>query len=87
VESAPSCPPIRRTGSSLKHKIDNTVSHSTEANPNMHVYERMVTKKIEALVEHAVKVLLCGCLVPVGEYIAIWAIHSPCVWDHHCSVV
>jgi hypothetical protein len=33
------------------------------------------------------KVLLCGCLVPVGDDMAIRAIHPPCTWDGHCSVV
>jgi hypothetical protein len=33
------------------------------------------------------KVLLCGCSVPVGEDMAIRAIHPPCVWDDHCSIV
>jgi hypothetical protein len=44
-------------------------------------------QKVGALVEHAVKVLLCGCSVPVGEDMVIRAIHPPYAWDGHCSVV
>jgi hypothetical protein len=44
-------------------------------------------QKVGALVEHVVKVLLCGCSVPVGEDMIIRAIHPPCAWDGHCSVV
>jgi hypothetical protein len=34
-----------------------------------------------------VKIILCGCLVIVGEDMTIRAIHPPGVWDGHCSVV
>jgi hypothetical protein len=44
-------------------------------------------QKVGALVEDVVQVLLCGCSVPVGKDMAIRAIHPPCVWDSHCSVV
>jgi hypothetical protein len=37
--------------------------------------------------QHAVKVLLCGWSVPVGEDMAIQALHPPYVWDSHCSIV
>jgi hypothetical protein len=47
-----------------------TVSHSTEANANMHIWKDAYWK-VEALVEHAVKVLLCVSSVPVGEDMAI----------------
>jgi hypothetical protein len=44
-------------------------------------------RKVGALIEHAVKVILCGCSVTVGEDMAIRAIHSPSARDSHCSVV
>jgi hypothetical protein len=53
----------------------------------MHVYERMLTEKVGALVEHVVKVLLCCCSVPVGLDMAIRTIHPPFIWDDHCYVV
>jgi hypothetical protein len=34
-----------------------------------------------------VKVLLCDCSVQFGGEMAIQAIHSPCAWEDHCSIV
>jgi hypothetical protein len=44
-------------------------------------------RKVGALIEHAVKVFLCGCSVPVDDGMTIRAIHPPYAWDDHCSVV
>jgi hypothetical protein len=53
----------------------------------MDVYQRMLTEKWGALVEHAMKVILCGFSVTVGENMAIRTIHPPGMWDNHCSIV
>jgi hypothetical protein len=81
VASTPSCP-------GLKHKIDYTQSR-TQPRSKLK-YARISNdayRKVGALVEHAVKVILCGCSVIVGEDMAIQAIHPPGTWDGHCSVV
>jgi hypothetical protein len=74
--------------SGLKHKIDYTQSHT---HPRSKLKHACISKdaywKVRAHVEHAMKVLLCGCLVPVEEDMAIRAIHPPCTWDNHCFVV
>jgi hypothetical protein len=77
-----------RATSGLKQKIDYTQSHTQPRNKLKHAcISNDSYRKVGALVEHAVKVLLCGCLVLVGKGMAIWAIHPPCTWDDHCSVV
>jgi hypothetical protein len=55
--------------SSLKNKIDNLTLN------------RSKSKHVEALVEHVVKLFLCGCSIPIGKDMSIWAIHSPCALD------
>jgi hypothetical protein len=74
--------------SGLKHKIDYTQSHTQ---PRSKLKYACISKdayqKVGALIEHAVNVLLYGCSVLVGEDMAIQAIHPPCTWDGHCSVV
>jgi hypothetical protein len=70
--------------SGLKHKIDYTQSR-TQLRSKTKTWD--TSRKIWALVEHAVKVLLCGCLVLVGDDMAIQAIHPPYMWGDHCSVV
>jgi hypothetical protein len=53
--------------SGLKHKIDYTVSHSTAKETKIwDTYQ-----KVGALIEHAAKVLLCGCSVPIGKDMSI----------------
>jgi hypothetical protein len=49
------------------------------------MYIKGCLPKSRALVEHAMKVILCGCSVTVGEEMAIWAIHPPGAWDGYCS--
>jgi hypothetical protein len=44
-------------------------------------------RKVGPLVEHAVKVILCGCSVTVGGDMAIQAIHPPGAWNSLCSIV
>jgi hypothetical protein len=72
----------------LKHKIDYTQSRTQ---PRSELKYACISKdayrKVGALVEHMVKVILCGCSVTVGEDMTIWAIHPPGAWDGHCSVV
>jgi hypothetical protein len=70
--------------SGLKHKIDYTQSRTQ---PRSKTKTWDTYRKVGALIEHAVKVLLCGCSVPICEDIAIRAIHPPCVCDSQCSVV
>jgi hypothetical protein len=74
--------------SDLKHKIDYTQSHTQPRSKLKHAcISKDAHRKVGALVEHAVKVILCGCSVIVGEDMAIRAIHPPDAWDGHCSVV
>jgi hypothetical protein len=44
-------------------------------------------QKVGTLIEHTVKVLLCGCSVPVSEDMTIRTIHHLYMWDVHCSIV
>jgi hypothetical protein len=83
------CPPIGRTGNLQPETQDwlHTVSHSVVKQTQTCLYIKGCLPKSRALVEHAVKVLLCGCSFPVGEDIAIWIIHPPCAWDGYCSIV
>jgi hypothetical protein len=74
--------------SGLKHKIDYTQSRTQPRSKLKHAcISKDDYQKVGALVEHAVKVILCGCSVTVGEDMAIWAIHPLGVWGGHCSVV
>jgi hypothetical protein len=71
----------------LEHKIVYTQSHTQSRNKIKHACISIdVYQKVGTHVEHAVKVLLCGCSVPVGEDMPTQAIHTPCVWDGHCSI-
>jgi hypothetical protein len=74
--------------SGLKHKID-CIKYRTQ--PRSKLKHACISKddyqKVRALVEHAVKVILCGCSVTVDEDLAIQAIHPPGAWDGHSSVV
>jgi hypothetical protein len=74
--------------SSLKHKIDYTQSHTQLRSKLKHAYiPKDAYRKVGALVEHAVKVILCAYSVTVAEDMAIRAIQPPGVWDGHCSIV
>jgi hypothetical protein len=89
VAYVPSCPPIRRTGN-LRHETQDwlhTVLHSTAKQNKTCMYIKWCLPKSRALVEHVVKVILCGCSVTVGEDMVIQAIHPPSVSDSHCYVV
>jgi hypothetical protein len=81
--------PLEELASSdLKHKIDYTQYHTQPRSKLKHAcIWKDAYRKVGALVEHMVKVLLCGCSVPVGKNMAIQAIHPPCACDGHCSVV
>jgi hypothetical protein len=72
----------------FKHEIDYTQSHTQPRSKLKHAcISKDAYRKVEALIEHEVKLLLCGCSVPVDEDMPIRAIHSPCAWDDHCSIV
>jgi hypothetical protein len=72
----------------LKHKIDNTQSCTQPRSKLKHAgISKDAYQKEGALVEHVVKVLLYSCSVPVGEDMAIRAIHPPFAWDGHFSIV
>jgi hypothetical protein len=64
------------------------LTHSLKLNWSKHKHAciwKNAYRKVMTLVEHTVKVLLCGCSVPIDEGMTIWAIHFPCAWDNHCS--
>jgi hypothetical protein len=64
--------------SDLKHKIEYTQSRTQPRNKQKHAcISKDAYQKVGALVEHTIKVLLCGCSVPIGEVMAIRAIHPP----------
>jgi hypothetical protein len=72
----------------LKYKIDYTRSRTQPRSKLKHAcISKDAYQKVGALIEHAVKVILCSCSVIVGEDMAIRAIHPPSAWDSHCSVV
>jgi hypothetical protein len=72
----------------LKHKIDYTQSRTQSRSKLKHVCtSKDAYRKVGALIEHAVNVILYGCSVTVGEDMAIQAIYPSGVWDNHCSVV
>jgi hypothetical protein len=74
--------------SDLKHKIDNTQSRTQPWRKLKYAcISKDAYRKVGILVEHTVKVLLCGCSVPVGEDMTNRTIHPSYVWDGHCSVV
>jgi hypothetical protein len=76
------------TTSDLKDKIDYTQSRTQSRSKLKHAcIWKDAYQKVGALVEYAVKVLLCGCSVPVGEDMTIRAIHPPYAWDGQCSIV
>jgi hypothetical protein len=72
------------TTSSLTHKIDYTQS-CTQLWSKTKTWDTY--QKVGAHVEHVVKVLLCGCSVPIGADMVIRTINPLCVWDGDCSVV
>jgi hypothetical protein len=81
--------PLQELGTSdLKHKIDYT---QTRTQPRSKLKDVCIWKdayrKVGALLEHTVKILLYDCSVPISEDMTIQAIHPPCAWDSHCSVV
>jgi hypothetical protein len=74
--------------SGLNHKIDYTQSHTQPRSKLKHAcISNDAYQKVWTLVEHTVKVLLCGCSVPIGEDMTIQTIHPPYAWDDRCSVV
>jgi hypothetical protein len=76
------------TTSSLKHKIGYTQYHTQPQSKYKHAcITKDVYRKVGAPVEHMMKVLLCGWLVPAGKNIAIQAIYPPCMWDDYYSIV
>jgi hypothetical protein len=69
--------------------IENPPIWSWETNPSFLRWfcHKDAYRKVGALIEHEVKVILCGCSITVGEDMAIRAIHPPGAWDNHCCVV
>jgi hypothetical protein len=80
--------PLEELATSIrKHKIDYKQSRTQLRNKLKNAcISKDAYRKVGALVEHAMKVLMCGCSVLVGNDMAIWAIHSPYTWDDHCLV-
>jgi hypothetical protein len=74
--------------SGLKHKIDHAQPHTQLLSKLKHAcISKDAYRKVGALVEHVVKVILFGCSVTVSEDMTNQAIHPPGMWDGHCSII